>query len=393
MPYKDKEFLKNHIEQIVSFYHPVSINKSGGYFHEFFDNGEVGDKLVKHLVGTCRFIYIYSVSYMTTGNKEYLKSAQHGMEFLKNVHKQSGGGFSWLLNGDEILDNTKYCYGHAFVLLAASIYKKANIDNSLEFITEIYNLLENRFWDDSKRLYVDEIKNNWSEIDPYRGQNANMHMCEAMLSSYEATNEDKYLDRAYLLAKRVCVDLTKNTGGLIWEHFTEDWTPDWNYNADDPKHMFKPYGYNLGHSIEWAKLLIILERYRPESWMKEKAEELFAKSMEKSWDNTNGGMIYTLTPDGEILDTDRYYWVLCEAFAASALLGLRTNNQKYWGWYEKIWNYSNKYFIDHEYGGWYRVLNKNNQKYSNIKSPPSKSDYHPIGACFEILEAMRLNDN
>ena len=30
------------------------------------------------------------------------------------------------------------------------------------------------------------------------------------------------------------------------------------------------------------------------------------------------------------------------------------------------------------------------EKYSDLKSPPSKTDYHPIGACYETIEAMKF---
>ncbi|GIS63905.1 MAG: hypothetical protein CM1200mP3_01530 [Chloroflexota bacterium] len=40
-----------------------------------------------------------------------------------------------------------------------------------------------------------------------------------------------------------------------------------------------------------------------------------------------GGMNYSFDPDGEILDTDRYYWVLSETFASAALLACRTGNE------------------------------------------------------------------
>mgnify|MGYP001189755834 FL=1 len=391
MNFRNQEFLRNHIKEIISFYHPKCLdNELGGYIHQFRDDGSIDDQMTKHLVGTCRFIYTYSVSFMTLKNPEYREAASHGLKFLQRVHQQPDGGFAWILHGKQVEDDTRFCYGHAFVLLAAAVATKAKIDGAREFISEVYDLLENRFWEERAELYSDEMKKGWKDTSPYRGQNANMHMCEAMLSAFEATKEEKYLDRAYTLAKRICLDLAKTTNGLIWEHFKTDWLPDWDYNKYDPKHMFKPYGYILGHSIEWSKLLLILERYRPESWMLETAKKLFDNALEKSWDQEQEGMHYTLSPNGKVLDSDRYYWVLAETFAAAALMALRTKDSDYWNVYDQIWEFSNRYFVDHKYGGWFRILNEKNQKYDNLKSPPSKADYHPIGACYETLEAMNV---
>jgi len=49
-----------------------------------------------------------------------------------------------------------------------------------------------------------------------------MHMVEACLALFEATLEPLYLERAYGVAKRLCVDLSFRTpGGLVFEHYTE----------------------------------------------------------------------------------------------------------------------------------------------------------------------------
>ena len=273
---------------------------------------------------------------------------------MNDVHRQSDGGYAWVLGANGVEDGTRHCYGHAFVLLAYAGATKAGVHEAAALASETYDLLEDRFWDGRANLYVDEIAaGDWSAIAPYRGQNANMHMCEAMLSAYEATEESRYLDRALLLARRICVDLAAASDGLVWEHYHTDWTHDWDYNKDDPKNLFRPYGFLPGHFTEWSKLLLILERYRPEAWMLRSARLLFDTALEKSWDHQRGGMHYTFDRSGGILDTDRYYWVLAETIAASAALAVRTDDPGYWDWYDKAWAYAEARFVDHQYGAWY----------------------------------------
>lgn len=394
MPYRDAEFLRKHIRSIISFYHPICIDERyGGYINQLRDDGSIFDRMTKHLVGTCRFVYNYSLASMALAEPEYREAAAHGLHFLQQAHRQADGGYAWMLRGREVEDGTRRCYGHAFVLLAASGAAKARVKGARALISEVYDLLETRFWEKEAQLYVDEIKaGDWDQIEPYRGQNANMHMCEAMLCAFEATEEARYLDRAHKLAKRICIDLADEANGLIWEHYRSDWSHDWTYNKGDPKNLFKPYGYLPGHFTEWAKLLLILERYRPETWLVDRAARLFDVALSKSWDPERGGMHYTFAPDGRILDTDRYYWVLCETFAAAALLALRTRDDRYWEWYDEAWKFSERHFVDHERGGWYRILNADNQKYDELKSPASKTDYHPLAACYETLEALRRMD-
>ena len=60
----------------------------------------------------------------------------------------------------------------------------------------------------------------------------------------------------------------------------------------------------------------------------------------------------------------------------------------YAAWYDKLWAYSWQHFVDHEYGAWYRILTRNNRKYSDEKSPAGKVDYHTMGACYELLNVF-----
>ena len=209
MSYRDPAFLRDHINSIIAFYHPTCIDDEfGGYINHLRDDGSIYDRNTKHLVGTCRFIYNYSLASVTLDEPAYKEAAAHGLHFLWETHRQIDGGFAWVLQNRQVEDGTRHCYGHAFVLLAAAGAAKAGIETAPALAAEVYDLLEKRFWEPEAQLYVDEIAaGDWNAINPYRGQNANMHMCEAMLAAYEATGEAQYIDRAHLLATRICVEL------------------------------------------------------------------------------------------------------------------------------------------------------------------------------------------
>ncbi len=50
-----------------------------------------------------------------------------------------------------------------------------------------------------------------------------------------------------------------------------------------------------------------------------------------------------------------------------------------------IWQYAWKYMVDHQYGAWFRILSSDNTKIDNQKSPIGKTDYHTMGACYDML--------
>lgn len=388
--FRDKDFLIKHAESIMHFYHPRCIDKEkGGFFHYFKDDGSVYDSATKHLVSSTRFIYNYSMAYIHFKDDEYLDAVRHGINFLRNSHlNQKTGGYAWILNGQSMADSSNYCYGLAFVLLAYSTAYKAGISEAKIYIEEVFELMEKYFWRDEFGLYADEISYDWSKVSNYRGQNANMHSCEALIASYEATNEQKYLDRALIISDNICNRQAEQADGLIWEHYSSEWRIDWSFNKDKPDDLFRPWGFQVGHLTEWSKLLLILERYVNKDWLLPRAIELFEDAVEMGWDEKNDGLFYGFAPNGDICDRDKYFWVQAESFAAAALLANRTKDAKYWDWYERIWQFSWKHMIDHNYGAWFRILDGKNNKYDDLKSPAGKTDYHTMGACYEVLKVI-----
>ena len=388
--FRDRGFLLRHAQSIMDFYHPVCIDKeSGGFFHHFRDDGSVYDSSTRHLVSSTRFIFNYSMAFIHLKNDEYLNEIRRGIDFLRNSHlNQKTGSYAWTLKDGVIVDSSNYCYGLAFVLLAYSSAYKAGISEAKNYIVETFDLMEKYFWQGEFGLYADEINFDWSKVSGYRGQNANMHSCEALIAAYEATDEKKYLDRALIIADNICNRQSQQADGLIWEHYDSDWRIDWSFNKNKPDDLFRPWGFQVGHLTEWSKLLLILERHVDMEWLLPRAIELFEDAVEMGWDEKNQGLFYGFAPNGDICDSDKYFWVQAESFSAAALLANRTQENRFWDWYNRIWDFSWKHMVDHEYGAWFRILDGNNKKYDNLKSPAGKTDYHTMGACYEVLNVI-----
>ncbi len=388
--FKERDFLIDHIQSIMDFYHPNCIDsEKGGFYQHFKDDGTIYDAKTKHLVSSTRFIFNYSMASINLKNDEYFNLVKHGIDYLRNFHlNKLTGGYSWILESNQVKDSTNYCYGFAFVLLAYAMAFKAGLDEAKEYIEETFKKMDEYFWEDEFGLYADEISADWSTVSKYRGQNANMHSCEALIAAYEATNEQKYLDRALIISDNICNRQAAQADGLIWEHYSSEWKIDWSFNKDKPDDLFRPWGFQVGHLTEWSKLLLILERYVNKDWLLPRAIELFEDAVEMGWDEKNDGLFYGFAPNGDICDRDKYFWVQAESFAAAALLANRTKDAKYSDWYERIWQFSWKHMIDHKYGAWFRILDGKNNKYDDLKSPAGKTDYHTMGACYEVIKVI-----
>ena len=390
--FRSAAFLRDHVRRTLAFYHPRCIDASGGFHHFFRDDGTVYDRETRHLVSSTRFVFNYAMAYRQFGDPEYLAATRHGLAFLRTGHRDAATQcYAWLLRWRdgvaETLDATHHCYGLAFVLLAYAHALMAGVTEARPWLDETFALMERHFWEPQHGLYADEAAPDWT-LRGYRGQNANMHACEALLAAFEATGAGHFLQRAECLAESVTCRLAAHGGGRIWEHYHHDWTPDWGYNRHDRSNIFRPWGYQPGHFAEWSKLLLILERHRPLPWLLPRARALFALATAPAWDPVHGGLVYGLAPDGSVCDGDKYFWVQAEALAAAALLAARTGEPEGWDWYQSLWSYSWTHFVDHQHGAWYRILGQDNRKYSDEKSPAGKVDYHTMGACYEVLNVL-----
>lgn len=396
--FRSRATLLSHIADTMRFYHPRCIDPAGGFYHFFLDDGTVYDRETRHLVSSTRFIFNYAMAYRQSGDPALLQAVMHGLNFLREVHRDPAtGGYAWQLSwrdgGKHVTDGDNHCYGLAFVLLAYAHAAAAGVPQARGWIGETFELMERRFWQPEYGLYADQASADWSVLDPYRGQNANMHACEALLACFEASGERRYLHRAETLARNITQRQAGLADGMIWEHYRADWSIDWDYNRDDKSNIFRPWGYQPGHFTEWAKLLLIMERHAahlagPSDWLAPRAVDLFDVALTRAWDQRHGGIHYGFGTDGAICDGDKYFWVQAESLAAAAVLGARTGELRYWEWYDRIFAYSWDHFIDHRHGAWYRLLSADNRKLGPEKSPAGKVDYHTMGACYEVLNVI-----
>ncbi|MGI9287445.1 MAG: AGE family epimerase/isomerase [Pseudomonadales bacterium] len=385
----NRGFLIDHMTQILKFYDPIVVDSSGGYFQNFHDDGSLFDTDHKQLVSSTRILINYALCGQFFGRADYLEIAQHGLDYIEQVHWQEDSqSYAWTMRNHQPQDMTQQAYGYAFVLLAYAAARKAGIILNDAPLLRTFELLERRFWQKGFGLYADEISAA-GKLSDYRGQNSNMHLCEAMLAAYEATNRKFFLTRAICVAENICQRQAALTAGLIWEHYSTDFQIDWNYNKGDPKNLYRPWGFQPGHQTEWSKLLLTLHRHAPQSWILDRARDLFDRAYATAWDEQHGGLIYGFDDRGDWCDDDKYFWVQAESFAAAALLHQTTGEQQYRDAYDNLWQYSWKHFVDHDHGAWFRVLRRDNRKYSNQKSVVgAKCDYHTLGACMEVLRGM-----
>ena len=274
----------------------------------------------------------------------------------------------------------KVCYAHAFVILAASSALLAGRPGAKELLDDALATYDRHFWDDQTGLAVDTWNTEFTELDPYRGLNANMHTTEAFLAVADATGDNAYRVRAGRIIDHV-LGWAKHNEWRIPEHFGSDWSVDLEFNADKKDDQFKPYGATPGHGIEWARLITqwALSSFANREGAKpyvEAAEQLFARAVADGWtaDGTVG-LAYTTDWNGKPVVTDRMHWTLAESLNTSATLLAATGKEEYRDWYATFAQYVDEHVIDHKGGSWFHQLDKDNNVIGTVW--PGKSDlYH-----------------
>ena len=244
------------------------------------------------------------------------------------------------------------------------------------------------------------MNNHWNnaftECDPYRGMNANMHAVEGLLAAYDVTGEKKFFDRAYAISKRSIDGFARQNPKGEWflpEHFDAKWNPDLDFNKERPADPFRPYGVTIGHLFEWSRLLIHLHHGltgAEHEWMIRGSQGLYEVAKKFGWAPDGGeGFVYTLDWDGSIVTASRMWWVPAEAVLAAYCLYQESGDKQYLDDYLKWWKYIDTYVIDHTHGSWLAELDKDQKLVSHTWA--GKPDiYHNFQAVvLPLLPAAR----
>jgi sulfoquinovose isomerase len=372
-----KIWLMGQANQLFDFFQFRAINPQGG-FYELGTKGQVAGH-TRELHATTRMVHCFAIGHLL-GRPGAADVVDHGLNYIWNAHRdQKHGGYVWSLNNDGIKDGTKQAYGHAFVLLAASAAKCVGHPLADKLLADVTEVLDTRFWEKTIGAQMEEFAQDWSVISNYRGQNSNMHLTESLMAAFEATADASYLRKAESIASLIIGKHAASLGYRVAEHFDENWNVDLEYAGSS---VFRPAGTTPGHALEWARLLLQLWQLgaRKLEWLPNAAAQLFRTAIEHGWDHTQGGFYYTLDWNNKPALAQKLWWPATEGIGAAAFLAAHNDDPFYGQWYQRIWDFSNRYFIDHKNGGWHPELGEDLKPTQNFFN--GKPDiYHALQAC------------
>lgn len=344
-------------------------------------HGNVDRAQSSQLWVTARMTHVFGLAHLLArpGADELV---DHGLAAIRGpFHDHEHGGWFGTLGATDPGTQRKEAYPHAFVVLAAATATVAGRPGAAGLLDEALRVVEEHFWREEEGACGESWDRGWQVAEDYRGANANMHLTEAFLAAADATGDETWRGRALRICERLVDQGARDHGWRLPEHYDDTWEPLPDYNRDQPRHPFRPYGATPGHGMEWARLLLHLEAAltTPPPWLRPAAEALFRRAVEDGWVREAGGIVYTTDFAGEPVVTDRFHWVVAEGIAAAAALWQATARPEYRAAYGRFWDYADNHLLDRRHGSWWHELDETNQP--QTRTWQGKPDiYHALQA-------------
>ncbi len=345
----------------------------GGFCEQRHPDGQADFDHIRRVRVQARLTYVYAHAAHLNWYDGAKAACDQAWNFVVTAGMQGGDhGCAHLVYGDgRLKDGLRDLYAQAFILLAGAWRYRAFGDQvALSVAEETLSFID-------KTLRADN--GGWLESWPLREgprrQNPHMHLFEAFIALYDATQNSKYLDYAdhiYALFKAHFWDAEQK---VLLEFFEDDWSPAGDGGPVEP-----------GHMMEWCWLLGEYQRVSGRD-MSHYCDALFRAGLERGLDKKSGLIcdVVSLKPEGAMAPTFRS-WPQTELLKA-AIAQARRGHRNGLEWANKtIDNLMMRYLNVDVPGGWVDTLDAAYRPVNYIM--PSSTFYHYFCAAAEV-DALR----
>jgi mannose/cellobiose epimerase-like protein (N-acyl-D-glucosamine 2-epimerase family) len=337
-----------------------SASPAGGFGWRL-GSGELDASRGRPLWIGCRMVHCLALGSLL-GREGDAALVDAGLAALGTAYADDVNG-GWWSDADRPGEGRKEAYGHAFVVLAGASATVAGRPAGRALLDQALDAVLERFWDGEAEMPYESWDVTFTELEDYRGGNAAMHLVEAFLAAADATGDVVWRDRALAICARILAG-APDLGWRIPEHFDAHWTITPDYNADHPRHPFRPYGATPGHAFEWARLVLTLRAAHPTpGWFLDAAERLVETAWADAWDAHHGGLVYTTDSAGTPVVRERFHWVACEAGLAAWALHAATGHERWASMYHVTTGFLRSHHsVADTPGGWWHELSETNER-------------------------------
>jgi mannobiose 2-epimerase len=374
--------------------------ENGGYLLDatLTGHGEARDKMI---VSQARMVWGFSHAHikgLLDPQRDYLKAAQQGYEFIRNhfYDTEHGGYFTAVgIEGDPI-DRSKTLYGQSFVIYALLEYHRASADvRARNDAIELFKLTQKKAHDSRNNGWFEHFEEDWTvitestggayviEVPGYKSANAHLHWMEALTALYKE-NPDKKVKQA--LAE--CIEVNQKyfypknpSKSAFHRHF------DWRHVS-----AASSMGLSYGHNVEFAWLMVDAQRAigRDPSW--DHFYSIIDHALKNGYDHQRGGVYDRGYVDRPASRTDKVWWVQSEMMAALTE-GLRNHVRPDYGVaLEKLNHFVWAYMVFPENRIWVNTVSAEGAVTSPVLASNWKAAYHDVRAMVKFYETFEYGN-
>ena len=371
------DLYKNELfENVVPFWEEHSLDSEyGGYFTCLDRQGNVYDT-DKFVWLQARQVWTFSMLYNRCEKKpQWLDVATCGADFLARHGTDEAGNWYFALDRQgRPLIQPYNIFSDCFAAMAFGQYWLACGDqNAREIALRTYrNILRRK--DNPKGMYSKVV----ADTRPLRSLALSMILANLSLEMEDLLDGkelDAVLDSCVGEVMGLFLDEDLN---LVFENVSADGShPD----------CFDGRLINPGHGIEAMWFVMDIARRRNDQELIDKAVDVVLDTLDFAWDAEYGGIFYFLDACGKPplqLEWDqKLWWVHLETLVA-LIMGYRlTGRDRCRQWFKTIHEYVWDRFPDPEYGEWFGYLNRQGERFLELKGGKWKG-------CFHVPRALYL---
>ncbi len=379
-----REWLRAEERRLLRF--PATVVGDRGDAAVFAADGSPVPDAVSPTFGTARLAHVHALAALRG------EPGARPTAFALLDHLDTFSPRGWPENPRSDPDEPQSLYTLAFVVLAASSGVAVGHPRSPALLHSALDRLDTAFWEPRYGRGLDRIDRD-GRASPYRGLNANMHLTEALFAAGHVLDDERLRSRAVALCG-FAIEVARERGGRICEHFDSAWTARPEHHRDRPDDRFLPYGATVGHGMEWSRLIAQCASVAPAGYL-DAAVGIFDRAAADGWAvDGRDGFVYTTDWSGRPVVHRRLHWVAAEAVAAAAVLFALTGEGRFAARYEQWLDHVAVHLVDRDRGSWHHELDRHNRVPAGAAHKPDL--YHAYQAvlvpqlpvCTSLVEAV-----
>jgi len=394
MKLKDfKQAMANEIDNnILSFWLGMIDEENGGFYCFADFNGIIDKSYDKAVLLHSRILWSFSAAHRVLPNKKYLAAAKHAYLFIKDqaLDKEYGGVYWMLNNKGTVKDSQKHVYNQGFAIYALTEYFRITKDQeALELAKSLFSLIESNAYDQTNGGYTEAFDQQWNAIDNHlvcdtsegvlaeKSMNTHLHILEAYANLYRVWPDalvEQRLKELLVLFRDTIVDDSL--------HFGLFFSREWSCVSKD---------VSYGHDIEGTWLLDDAASCISDKTLAASIFSLTTKMADVTLQQGRDvdGAIFNELHNGNLLDSDRIWWVQAEAMVGFYNAYQKDLDPRYWAVAQGCWYIIKNQLVDKVNGEWYWKTDRQGKPYINeAKVEPWKCPYHNGRACLEIYSRI-----